>query len=114
MGKGSTGIGWKVVLLTGLTFTRAKYYNYKFFQRLRPTLDIDLLVRLTKDHSSPLLPSDNKIGLGPDFLLSNLDQLKKKKANLVWATFQLHHYSNGQTDSFFIESHYLLRLDVVV
>jgi hypothetical protein len=83
---------------------QGKYYNYKFFQRLRPTLDVDLLVRLTKDRSSPLLPSNNKIGLGLDFLLSNLDQLKKEKANLVWTTFQLHHYSNGQADSFFIDN----------
>lgn len=83
---------------------KGKYYNYRFFQRMRPTLDVDLLMRLTKDRSNPLLPSNNKIGLGLDFLLSRLDALKKEKANLVWTTLQLHHYSNGQADSFFIES----------
>ena len=83
---------------------KGKYYNYSFFQRLRPTLDVDLLVRLTKDLSNPLLPSSNKIGVGLDFLLSSLEGLKKEKATLVWATGLLHHYSNGQADSFFIEN----------
>ena len=82
---------------------QAKYYNYSFFQRLRPTLDVDFLLRLTKDYSSPLLPSNNKIGLGLDVLLSDLDGLKKEKANILWTTVQLHHYSNGQADSFFID-----------
>ena len=86
------------------TIYKGKYYNYRFFQRMRPTLDVDLLVRLTKDESSPLLPSNNKIGLGLDFLLSSLGGLKKEKANLVWTTLQLHHYSNGQADSFFIDN----------
>jgi len=81
-----------------------KYYNYKFFQRMRPTLDVDLLVRLTKDYSSPLLPSSNRIGLGLDYLLSSLEGLRKDKATLLWTTLQLHHYSNGQADSFFIEA----------
>jgi hypothetical protein len=39
-----------------------------------------------------------------DYLLSNPAQLKKEKAILMWTTLQLHHYSNGQADSFFIES----------
>ena len=82
---------------------KGKYYNYKFFQRMGPTLDVDLLVRLTKDYSSPLLPANNKLGLGLDYLLSNLEALKKEKAILVWTTMQLHHYSNGQADSFFVE-----------
>jgi hypothetical protein len=38
-----------------------------------------------------------------DYLLSNPAQLKKEKTMLFWTTLQLHHYSNGQADSFFIE-----------
>ena len=83
---------------------QGKYYSYRFFQRMRPTLDIGLLLRLTKDYSSPLLPANNKIGLGFDFLLSKLGELNKKEATLVWTTVQLHHYSNGQADSFFIDN----------
>lgn len=83
---------------------RGKYYSYRFFQRMRPTLDVDLLLRLAKDNSSPLLPSNNKIGLGLDFLLSGLDQLQQQNSALVWTTLQLHHYSNGQADSFFIDN----------
>jgi hypothetical protein len=103
-GEGKDGYWLEGNLAYRFTIYRGKYYNYKFFQRIRPTLDVDLLVRLTKDYSSPLLPSSNKIGLGFDYLWSGLDQLKKEKATLVWTTMQLHHYSNGQADSFFIDN----------
>ena len=103
-GEGKDGYWLEGNLAYRFTIYQGKYYNYKFFQRMRPTLDVDLMVRLTKDYSSPLLPSNNKIGLGLDYLLSSLEGLKKEKATLVWTTMQLHHYSNGQADSFFIES----------
>jgi len=83
---------------------QGKYYSHRFFQRIRPTLDISLLSRLTRDDSAPLLPMNNKFGFGLDYLLSGLDQLKNENANLLWATLQLHHYSNGQADSFFIDN----------
>jgi hypothetical protein len=82
---------------------QGKYYSYPFFQRMRFTLDIALTTRLTNDRSNPLLPSNNKFGLGLDYLLSSLNGLKKEKTTLVWATLQLHHYSNGQADSFFLD-----------
>lgn len=81
---------------------QGKYYSHPFLQRMRFTLDASLVSRITKDDSNPLLPFNNKFGLGLDFLFSKLDALKKEKASLVWTTFQLHHYSNGQADSFFI------------
>src|SRR5438045_2979246 len=86
------------------TIYQGKYYSHPFFQRMRATFDVSLLSRLTRDESEPLLPMNNKVGFGWDFLLSGLNQLKKGKANLVWTTLQLHHYSNGQADSFFINS----------
>lgn len=82
---------------------QGKYYSYPLLQRLRPTVDVQLTPRLTRDQSSPLLPFNNKIGLGVDLLLSSLEGLKKETGTAVWTTFQLHHYSNGQADSFFIE-----------
>jgi hypothetical protein len=103
-GEGKDGYWLEGNFAYRFTIYQGKYYNYSFFQRLRPTLDVDLLVRLTKDRSSPLLPSSNKIGLGLDFLLSSLEGLKKEKANILWTTIQLHHYSNGQADSFFIDN----------
>jgi hypothetical protein len=103
-GEGKDGYWLEGNLGYRFTIYRGKYYNYKFFQRMRPTLDVDLLVRLTKDYSSPLLPSSNKIGLGLDYLWSNLEALKKEEATLVWTTVQVHHYSNGQADSFFVDN----------
>ena len=83
---------------------KGKYYSAPILQRMRFTLDASLLSRLTRDDSNPLLPFNNKFGLGLDFLLSSLNGLKKEKATLLWTTLQLHHYSNGQADSFFIEN----------
>jgi hypothetical protein len=103
-GEGKDGYWLEGNLGYRFTIYRGKYYNYKFFQRMRPTLDVDLLVRLTKDYSSPLLPSSNKIGLGLDYLWSNLEALKKEETTLVWTTVQVHHYSNGQADSFFVDN----------
>ena len=39
-----------------------------------------------------------------DFLLSSVTGLRKEKTFPVWLTFQLHHYSNGMADSFFIDN----------
>jgi hypothetical protein len=82
---------------------QGKYYSYPLLQRLRPTIDVGLMPRLTRDASSPLLPFNNQFGVGTDLLLSSLSGLHKERPTLVWTTFQLHHYSNGQADSFFVE-----------
>jgi hypothetical protein len=103
-GEGKDGYWLEGNFAYRFTIYQGKYYSYRFFQRMRPTLDIGLLLRLTKDYSSPLLPANNKVGLGFDFLLSKLNQLNKKRVTLVWTTLQLHHYSNGQADSFFIDN----------
>ena len=103
-GEGKDGYWLEGNFAYRFTILKGKYYSYRFFQRIRPTLDVDLMLRLTKDQSSPLLPANNKIGLGLDYLLSGIDALNREKTALVWTTFQLHHYSNGQADSFFIEN----------
>src|SRR5215207_10824875 len=69
---------------------KGKYYSSPFLQRMRFTLDANLTGRLTRDNSNPLLPFNNKFGLGLDFLLSRLKMLTKEKAKLLWITLQLH------------------------
>jgi hypothetical protein len=83
---------------------KGRYYSSPLLQRMRLTLDANLSGRLTRDDSNPLLPFNNKFGVGVDFLFSSIEGLRKKKANLVWMTLQAHHYSNGMADSFFIEN----------
>jgi hypothetical protein len=78
-----------------------KYFSRPWQQRLRMTFDVGLTIRLTNDYSSPLLPSNNKFGFGIDYLLSDLRALKNPTTTITWTTLQLHHYSNGQADSFF-------------
>jgi hypothetical protein len=81
---------------------KGKYYNPGWLQRLRFTLDVGLTPRLTRDSSSPLLPSSNRFGVGLDVLLSSVGGLLKEHTTPAWLTLQLSHYSNGQADSFFI------------
>ena len=83
---------------------KGMYYHAPAFQRLRLTFDVSITSRLTRDNSNPLLPFSNKFGIGVDYLLSSLEQLKKGTGGLFWTTMQLHHYSNGQADSFFIDA----------
>ena len=82
---------------------KGKYYSAPVFQRLRATLDVSLQSILTRDQSSPILPFNTKLGWGLDYLLSSLQELKKDKG-MIWTSVQFHHYSNGQADTFFIES----------
>ncbi len=103
-GEGKNGFWLEGQFGYRFVISQGKYYSYPFVKRLRFTFDVSLMPRMARDDSSPLLPSNNKFGLGLDFLLSNLKQLTKEKANLVWTTLQLHHYSNGQSDSFFINN----------
>ena len=103
-GEGENGFWLEGQFGYRFVISQGKYYSYPLIQRLRFTFDVGLMLRMARDDSSPLLPSNNKFGLGLDFLLSGLGQLKKEKANLLWTTVQFHHYSNGQADSFFIEN----------
>ena len=101
-GEGKNGFWLEGQFGYRFVISQGKYYSHPFVQRLRFTFDVSLMPRMTRDESSPLLPFNNKFGFGLDFLLSNLKQLTEEKANLLWTTVQLHHYSNGQSDSFFI------------
>ena len=83
---------------------KGKFYTHPFFQRMRLTFDVSILARLTQDNSNPLLPNNNKFGFGLDFLLTSIENLNQSKGGLVWTTVQLHHYSNGQADSFFLNT----------
>jgi hypothetical protein len=103
-GEGENGFWLEGQFGYRFVISQGKYYSYPFVQRLRFTFDVGLMPRMARDNSSPLLPLNNRFGLGLDFLLSGLSQLTKNKANLLWTTIQLHHYSNGQSDSFFIDA----------
>jgi hypothetical protein len=89
--------GYRFVIVQG------KYYSYSFLQHTRLTFDVNLVPRLANDYSAPLLPSNNEFGIGLDFLLSPLSRLTEENSKLLWTTLQLHHYSNGQSDSFFTD-----------
>lgn len=83
---------------------KGKYFSAPLLQRMRWTLDVSLLSMLTRDQSNPILPFNNKVGIGFDFLLSPLERLKKEESGMAWATFQFHHYSNGQAGPFFLDT----------
>jgi hypothetical protein len=102
-GEGKNGYWGEGNFAYRFSIYQGNYYNLPFFQRMRLTFDVGLTIRLTDDYSSPLLPSNNKFGFGVDYLLSPLSQLKKEKPALLWTTIQVHHYSNGQADSFFLQ-----------
>jgi len=82
---------------------KGKYYNPEWLQRLRFTFDVAITPRLTRDESNPVLPSNNKFGLGLDLLLSSIGSLLQERTTPAWLTIQMLHYSNGQADSFFIK-----------
>jgi hypothetical protein len=102
-GEGKTGYWLEGNFSNRFVIHKGKYYNPEILQRLRFTFDVGLTPRLTRDSSSPLLPSNNKFGVGLDLLLSPVAALLKERTTPVWLTVQLHHYSNGQADSFFIK-----------
>src|SRR5215218_7615981 len=60
-GEGKDGYWLEGNFAYRFAIVQGKYYSYSFIKRTRLTLDVDLLLRLAKDHSSPLLPSNNKI-----------------------------------------------------
>jgi hypothetical protein len=101
--EGRNGLFAEGQLAHRFTIHKGKYYSNYILQRSRLTFDASTTLRLTSDNSSPLLPLNNKFGFGLDFLLSPMKNLKKDDAHLMWLTAQLHHYSNGQADSFYIE-----------
>lgn len=59
------------------------------------------MLRMTRDNSSPLLPTSNNVGLGADYFLSNIKNISSNHALSYWLKLQLHHYSNGQAASFY-------------
>jgi hypothetical protein len=102
-GEGTEGYWLEGNFSNRFVIHKGKYYNPQWLQRLRFTFDVGLTPRLTRDSSSPLLPSNNKFGVGLDILLSSIGSLIKERTTPAWLTVQLSHYSNGQADSFFIK-----------
>ncbi|MES2703538.1 MAG: hypothetical protein V4649_12920 [Bacteroidota bacterium] len=104
-GEGTKGYLFEGQFAYRFVIYQGKYYSYPFLQKLRTTFDVSLLLRLTRDNKSyPMLPTNNKVGFGVDYLWSKIDKMSDNKSTLVWTTLQLHHYSNGASDSFFVNS----------
>jgi hypothetical protein len=103
-GEGKDGFWLEGHLGYRFSIFKGQFYSPRFIQRTRLTLDVTLHSMLTRDQSSPILPFNTKVGPGLDFLLSSLDKLKQERSGLCWTSLQFHHYSNGQADTFFIES----------
>lgn len=101
-GEGKEGYWMEGNFANRFVIHKGKYYNPELLQRLRFTFDVALTPRLTRDESSPLLPSNNKFGLGLDLLVSSVAGLLKEKTMPAWITLQMLHYSNGHADSFYI------------
>ena len=102
-GEGKDGYWLEGNFTNRFVIHRGKYYNPGWLQRARFTFDVALTPRLTRDESSPLLPSNNRFGVGFDLLLSPTRNLIKDRTTPAWLTVQLLHYSNGHADSFFIK-----------
>lgn len=102
-GEGKEGYWLEGNFTNRFVIHKGKYYNPGWLQRLRFTFDVAITPRLTRDESSPLLPSNNRFGLGLDLLLSSVGNLVKDRTTPAWLTVQLLHYSNGHADSFFIK-----------
>ncbi|UIR54792.1 hypothetical protein LZQ00_10940 [Sphingobacterium sp. SRCM116780] len=104
-GEGKKGYLLEGNLIHRLPIYKAHYYSPKWTRRMRITFDAGFTIRMTKDNSSPLLPSNNRFGLGLDYLLSSIENQENPFRKLhVWTTLQIHHYSNGQSDNGFYES----------
>jgi hypothetical protein len=98
-GEGERGYWLEGNVTHRFVISQGKDFSMGFIKRHRFTLDAALAPRLTRDTSNPLLPFNNKIGFGLDYLIKYSD--KTPGCRYTWATAQLHHYSNGQADNFF-------------
>ncbi len=101
-GEGKRGFWLEGNLTHRFVISQGKDFSMGFIKRHRFTLDAALAPRLTRDTSNPLLPYNNKIGVGLDYLIKYSD--KTPGCRYTWATAQLHHYSNGQDGNFFLST----------
>jgi hypothetical protein len=101
-GEGKNGYWLEGNLTHRFVISQGKDFSMGFIKRHRFTLDAALAPRLTRDTSNPLLPYNNKIGVGLDYLIKYSD--KAPGCRYTWATAQLHHYSNGQDGNFFLST----------
>jgi hypothetical protein len=98
-GEGERGYWLEGNLTHRFVISQGKDFSSGFIKRHRFTLDAALAPRLTRDTSSPLLPLNDKVGVGLDYLIKYSP--KAPGCRYTWATVQLHHYSNGQDGNFF-------------
>lgn len=102
--EGSKGYWAEGNIAHRISLYRGKYYSIPFFKKLRFTFDAAFMLRMTKDESSPLLPTSNEVGFGADYFLGKVENITKNNKNSYWLKMQLHHYSNGQAAPFYYMS----------
>jgi hypothetical protein len=103
-GEGKNGYWLEGQLSHRFILYKGKYYTKTFLRKIRITLDAGFLIRMTRDSSSPLLPGNNDVGLGADYLISKLDNIETLNKPKIWVKAQIHHYSNGQSNPFYLNS----------
>jgi hypothetical protein len=100
-GEGLKGYWLEGNITHRITMYRGKYYSRRFWARSRITFDAAFMLRMTRDKSSPLLPTSDDVGFGIDYLLTDINKIESPAATTLYLKAQIHHYSNGQASPFF-------------
>ncbi|MBX9782365.1 MAG: hypothetical protein K2X48_03630 [Chitinophagaceae bacterium] len=103
-GEGKKGFWLEGNIMHRFVIARWNEHHRQWWQRNRFTFDAGITTRMTRDSSSPLLPNNNRFGLGWDYLLHPVERFSNTAKAVAWLTAQVHHYSNGQADNFFLST----------
>jgi hypothetical protein len=103
-GEGKKGYWLEGNLTQRFVLAKWNERHSKTWQRMRITFDAGITPRMTRDSSSPLLPGNNRFGIGYDLLLHDVKKLDNSQKPDYWITAQVHHYSNGQAGRFFVDT----------
>lgn len=103
-GEGKDGYWAEGNIAHRISLYRGKYYSPGFLKKLRATFDAGFMIRMTRDNSSPLLPTSDNVGLGFDYLVTPVANVVQPNTKNLWVKLQVHHYSNGQAGSFFLNN----------
>jgi hypothetical protein len=103
-GEGKKGYWLEGNLTQRFVLARWNERHRPAWQRMRITFDAGISTRMTRDSSSPLLPNNNRFGIGYDLLLHKVNKLNDTRKPDYWFTAQMHHFSNGQAGKFFVDT----------
>jgi hypothetical protein len=103
-GEGKKGYWLEANLMHRFIIAKWNNRHRPWWQRNRITFDGGVTLRMTRDISSPLLPGNNRFGFGVDHLLHRTKKMNEDHKAVWWLTTQVHHYSNGQSGRFFLDT----------